>query len=95
MAEAPLCCICGLEVEPWVGGGGYGHNPAPVYPTEGNLACNWCDENVVVPVRLHRSGVTRDKEPLVRKSWLLAMAIVGGTLFLLMFVLCSGQPGTG
>ena len=50
------CCICGAEVEPWPGDTvsglpfGYGHNPAPV--KDDGRACNWCNANVIIPVRL-------------------------------------------
>ena len=34
------------------------------------------------------------KEPMVRKEWLIAMAIVGASLLALVFVFCSsGKPG--
>jgi hypothetical protein len=54
--EAPKCIICGNQVEAWPGGGGYGHNPDPVamrFNKDGSAkACNWCNEHVVIPVRL-------------------------------------------
>jgi len=50
------CCICDSPVEPWPNGNGFGHNPAPLC-MGGGRACNWCNENVVIPVRIHIAGV--------------------------------------
>ena len=42
------CCICGEEFE------GYGNNPAP-FNVEGKC-CNFCNDNVVLPVRVYTFG---------------------------------------
>lgn len=64
--EQPLCIICLDPVEPWPGDAeakpvGYGHNPEP-WPVDEDApwytqrACNWCNENIVLPVRFRRAG---------------------------------------
>jgi hypothetical protein len=74
------CCICNAPLDPWPGGGGFGHNPDPVIGMEalvaianmkadfdyapkmamtaldGGRCCDWCNNNVVIPVRLARAG---------------------------------------
>lgn len=49
-SEEPQCVLCGEPVEPWPGGGGYGHNPDPL-ATEGR-ACDTCNETQVIPARI-------------------------------------------
>lgn len=56
------CVICKREVEAWPGGGGYGHNPAPwpLSPSSKDedafRCCNWCNENIVIPLRMRMAG---------------------------------------
>ena len=52
--RAPSCSICGGPVEPWPGGKGYGHNPWPARPNIEDRCCDWCNNAVVIPVRLKR-----------------------------------------
>lgn len=40
------------------------------------------------------NGMT-DKEPMVRKEWLIAMAIIGVTLLALVYFLFSSTTGSG
>ena len=47
-----VCCFCG-EVLP-VSAAGYlmGNNPDNACSREGARCCNWCDWNIVIPVRM-------------------------------------------
>lgn len=40
------CCICGRQFS------GEGNNPAPVEHHDGDVCCDECNANVVVPLRL-------------------------------------------
>lgn len=40
------CCICGRQFS------GEGNNPAPVEHHDGDVCCDKCNANVVVPLRL-------------------------------------------
>lgn len=53
-SEAPECCICGSDCESWPGGSGYGNNPEPVpiRPDSSGRCCRWCNEHIVIPLRL-------------------------------------------
>lgn len=55
----PGCVICLRACEPWphIEGqppAGYGHNADPWPGTEDDRACNWCNDNIVIPVRIRR-----------------------------------------
>lgn len=61
--ENVLCILCQHPVEPWPGGDGFGNNPDPLRSVEDNdrdsegRACRWCNENIIIPVRLRRTGI--------------------------------------
>lgn len=46
------CDVCGLEIEAETSGWDKGHNPAPLLKTYGARCCNWCNENLVTPLRI-------------------------------------------
>ncbi len=46
MTEVFECVICGEESE------GFGNNPEPVARYEDGRACDFCDNNVVIPRRI-------------------------------------------
>lgn len=54
------CVICNGEVEAWPGGHGFGNNPDPWprsprggdIPDEEFRCCKWCNENIVILMRL-------------------------------------------
>lgn len=54
MTEDVKCVICDGPVEPWPGGGGYGHNPEPVKDGTEGRACNQCNYTTVLQARLIR-----------------------------------------
>lgn len=41
-----ICCICGKKFRGW------GNNPWPVSKTEGDLCCDKCNAEFVVPARI-------------------------------------------
>jgi hypothetical protein len=63
MQTHPKCILCHQPVEPWPGGGGFGHNPDPLRSVEDSAkdtkgrACNSCQEHHILPVRLRRAGI--------------------------------------
>lgn len=46
------CCICGKEIN------GYGNNPSPL---KGDLCCDECNINVVVPYRMFINSLSNSK----------------------------------
>ena len=46
MTETFECVICGEECK------GFGNNPEPVARYEDGRACDFCDNNVVIPQRI-------------------------------------------
>jgi hypothetical protein len=52
--EQPICCICTRPCEPWIGGHGYGHNPAPLGHNDDDRCCDQCNAVVVMPARIQR-----------------------------------------
>lgn len=58
-SEQVYCCICNGIVEPWPGGYGWGHNPEPVKSSDDGRACNWCNNNVILAVRIRMLATRR------------------------------------
>lgn len=63
------CSICHGPVEPWPGTKddgepfGYGNNPMPVASLDvEDRCCRWCNEHVVIPIRLRQVGGWTRKE---------------------------------
>ena len=66
---APTCVICTGPVEAWPGPAptkgerGYGNNPEPWPSKPEDRACRWCNEHIVIPVRLRRVSVMQSRGP--------------------------------
>lgn len=50
------CCICGEKIV------GYGNNPWPVNNDVRKRCCDKCDWDIVIPARLLRLRIEREKE---------------------------------
>lgn len=54
-----ICSLCGGYMEPWPGGGGFGHNARPLGD---GRCCDWCNGNLVIPVRIRIIGLKRSRQ---------------------------------
>lgn len=57
MKKKLICCLCGKECE-----NEYGNNPYPVIKRTNVRCCNACNDQFVIPARIHAITYEKRKE---------------------------------